>query len=152
MPKKEEAHSDCLAAGSRLIEAESANTDDTNTELQERLEYEVKSIEHEYFETNPRKGEVFTDYAEECVSAGRKFSFYELGQRISWFHPSDSHGHDWGVNHNHVPVLARLVVERCPECLPLIELKASKYDPIFAERQAYVEAQETARQVLPEAL
>lgn len=152
MIAKKEARSRGLAAvGDGRIKAIEAQDDCISQEEQERLKHEVSSVEHEYFEANPRKGEAFTDYALECVSAGRRFSFYELGQRISWFHPSDSHGRDWGVNHNHVPILARLTVERCPECLEYIELKRSKYDLIFAERRAYVEAQEAARQAISEA-
>lgn len=100
----------------------------------------VMTVEHEYFEANPRKGELFTNYARDCVAAGRKFSIYERGQWVTWFNPSDSHGRDWGVNHNHVPILARLVVERVPECYPYIQLKPSKFDVVFDERLAFIAA------------
>ena len=100
----------------------------------------VMTVEHEYFEANPRKGELFTNYARDCVAAGRKFSIYERGQWVTWFNPSDSHGKDWGVNHNHVPILARLVVERVPECYPYIQLKPSKFDVVFDERLAFIAA------------
>lgn len=100
----------------------------------------VKSVEHEYFEVDPRKGELFTDYARGRAADGRKFSIYERGQWVTWFNPSDSHGRDWGVNHNHVPILARLVVERVPECYPFIQLKPSKFDVVFDERLAFIAA------------
>lgn len=117
--------------------------DDTTTDERERLKHVVESVEHEYF-GGSGKGEPFEEYAKECAAACRKFSVHERGSYYTWADVSDKRGESIKVDHNDAPILARLLVERVPKCLPFIELRRCKWDAIFMERVAYVAAQEAA--------
>lgn len=114
--------------------AKSADTTIINDEL-ERLRHAVTSVELEYF-GGSGKGDPFIDYAKRCAEAGRKFSIHERGAFFTWHAASDMRGRSIKLNHNDGPILARLVVERVPQCLPFIELRRSRYDIVFAERAA----------------
>lgn len=140
MNKMREAHSQPPSIRSGLTVADSTNTHDISPEELERLRHEVKSVEHDYF-GGSGKGDPFIEYARYCASIERKFSIHERGQYFSWLDKSDMQGRSIKVNHNDAPILARLVVERVPACLPFIELRGCKWDKVFSERAAYVAAQ-----------
>lgn len=120
------------------------NEDDSITpEELERLSHIVTSVEHDYF-GGSGKGDPFEAYAVYCASVGKRFSVHERGSYYTWADVSDKRGKDIKVNHNDSPVLARLLVERVPQCLPYIELRRSKWDKVFSMRRAYVEATQAA--------
>ena len=131
------------AAKSAGEKALCAADDCISSEELERLRHEVNSVELEYF-GGSGKGDPFIDYAVRCAEAGRRFSIHERGSYFTWHDASDKRGQSIKLNHNDGPILARLVVERVPQCLPFIELRRSQYDKVFAERAAYVAAQENA--------
>ncbi len=133
MSDKKKAHSDCLAAGSGLAEAESATND--NTAQFEELARQYAEVERRYF-GDSRIEAYFTDHARACAAAGRRFSTYERAQWLRWYKPSDSRGRDIEVDNTDIPIVARLTVERVPECEPFIELRKSKYDAVFEARRA----------------
>lgn len=124
------------------VSEKEARIDVITPEELERRRHVVQSVEHDLFERHPRKGEAFLSYCRDCAAAKRRFSFYERQQFITWFHPRDTSGAEWGIDHNVIPVIARLCVERVPQCLPFIKLRPSDFDSVFAERPAYVQAQE----------
>lgn len=99
----------------------------------EELSLRVSAVERRYF-SDPRIEAYFCDHARASAAAGRRFSTYERAEWLRWFKPSDSHGHDIEVDNTDIPIVARLTVERVPECAPFIELRRSKYDAVFAER------------------
>lgn len=109
----------------------------------ERCKHIVASVEHEFFDATD-KGVPFVEYAKECTAAGRRFSIHAQGSYFSEYDVSDRRGESIRLNHNDAPILARLVVERVPQCLPFVELRRSKWDEVFAERPAYAKAQEAA--------
>lgn len=112
-------------------EKESAENDSTIEELTLR----VAAVERRYF-SDPRIEAYFCDHARACAAAGRRFSTYERAEWLRWFRPSNSLGHDIEVDNTDIPIVARLTVERVPECLPFIELRRSKYDAVFEARRS----------------
>ena len=101
----------------------------------EELSLRVAAVERRYF-SDPRIEAYFCDHARACASAGRRFSTYERAEWLRWFKPSNSHGRDIEVDNTDIPIVARLTVERVPECKPYIELRKSKYDAVFEARRA----------------
>jgi len=101
----------------------------------EELERQYTDVERRYF-GDSRVETYFTDHARACAAAGRRFSTYERAEWLRWYKLSDSRGRDIEVNNTDIPILARLTVERVPECEPFIELRKSKYDAVFEARRA----------------
>lgn len=115
-------------------EKESRYVNDNDSTIEE-LSLRVAAVERRYF-SDPRIENYFCDHARACAAAGRRFSTYERAEWLRWFRPSDSSGRDIEVDNTDIPIVARLTVERVPECKPYIELRRSKYDAVFAERAA----------------
>jgi hypothetical protein len=131
------------SAGEKAIRRYVNEDDSITPEELERLSHIVTSVEHDYF-GGSGKGDPFEAYAVYCASVGKRFSVHERGSYYTWADVSDKRGKDIKVNHNDSPVLARLLVERVPQCLPYIELRRSKWDKVFSMRRAYVEATQAA--------
>lgn len=108
--------------------------EDNSTSFED-LERQYAETERRYF-GDARIEAYFTDHARACAAAGRRFSTYERAEWLRWYKPSDSRGRDIEVNNTDIPILARLTVERVPECEPFIELRKSKYDAVFEARRA----------------
>lgn len=141
MSYKKKAHSDCLAAGSGLAEANSATNDD-NTEVR-RLR--VAEVERRFTGIDRHLWDELVQTAQEHAAAGRWFNIQGIvegwrdGGRVT------GDGGSFRLNNTDCPILSRLLVEAVPECRGLIEMRKSVYDDIFAERSAaHVAAQEAA--------
>jgi len=133
MLNKEKAHSHAVEAeGNGLAVADSASSYDTSFE---ELARRYADVERRYF-GDERIEAFFTDHARACAAAGRRFSTYERAEWLRWYKPSDSRGRDIEVNNTDIPIIARLTLERVPEAVPFMELRKSKYDPVFEARGA----------------
>lgn len=108
---------------------------ENNSTSFEELARQYAEVERRYF-GDSRIEAYFTDHARACAAAGRRFSTYERAEWLRWYRPSDSQGRDIEVNNTDIPILARLTLERVPECEPFIELRKSKYDAVYQARKA----------------
>lgn len=121
--------------GTAQNEKISAENDCTITpEEFEALALRVSEVERRYFEDNERLGAFFTDYAKDKAARGQRFSIQERAEWLRWHRPSDSYGVDAKVNNSDMSILSRLVAERVPECVGLLEQRSSRYDVVFGER------------------
>lgn len=132
MSTKEARPRAVAAVGDGREEATEARDDSTSFE---DLERQYVAAERRYF-GDARIEAYFTDHARACAAAGRRFSTYERAEWLRWYKPSDSRGHDIAVDNTDIPIIARLTLERVPECEPFIELRKSKYDAVYQARKA----------------
>lgn len=96
-----------------------------------RLEAEVSRVENDLFWANAgRSGQALTAYAKACVAAGRRISVRE------YMHFAAGGGSPQS-DHNDEAIVARLLVERLPECRKYVSLRSSRFDRVFARRPRY---------------
>lgn len=103
------------------------NTDDSTTrEEMERLSLRVKEVDRVH-------GEFMRvwlmPHALQCVATNRRFSVSEFCDRKSW------QGVD-APDHNAQPIVARLLVEKLPQCGPFVEFRHCRWDAVFEARGA----------------
>lgn len=79
-------------------------------------------------EENPQAWRYMLAEAEERARDGRRFGMQELAEWVRRGDFTDRHGRPTRINNTIVPPLARIVVERCPECRPYIEIRTRAYD------------------------
>lgn len=101
----------------------------------EVLRRNVADVER-FLAENPRLWDELVETARVSVNCGRRFGVREVIERWRWLRPVVSDGSVLRLNNNATPILARLVVERVPECAGLIERRESVYDEVFADRAA----------------
>mgnify|MGYP000989860279 CR=1 FL=1 len=81
-----------------------------------------------WVEENPQAWGYMLAEAEERARDGRRFGMQELAEWARRGDFTDRHGRPTRINNNLVAPLARIVVERCPECRPYIEMRTRAYD------------------------
>lgn len=106
-----------------------------STHSSEELRRSVAGVEC-FLTENPSLRDELVETAQASVRSGRKFGVREVLERWRWYRPVTSGGSDLRVNNNDAPIIARLLIEWVPECAGLIELRASAYDEVFADRAA----------------
>lgn len=128
MNAKTEAHSDCLAAGSGLEEAEKARDDSDFS----RAAREVGRV-RAFFENNPLLWDELRAVCESHLASGRPFGIQEQIERWRWFRPTTSDGSELKLNNSWSPIIARLLIAEYPEAAELVERRRSRYDMLFEE-------------------
>lgn len=128
MSGKKKAHSDCLAAGSGLAEANSAREHDTamhEANVRE-VRYMVKTTARDAYGR-------LCDFARRRAAAHRQFGVQEWAESERRQPRVDGSGNDFKVNNSLLPIYARMVASDLPEVRPYVELRASVYDRFFPE-------------------
>ena len=92
----------------------------------ERLSLRVRQVDREY-------GDFMRvwliPYALQRVATNRRFSVSEFCDRKSWQGVS-------APDHNAQPIVARLLVEKLPQCRELVETRVCQWDAVFEERRS----------------
>lgn len=101
----------------------------------EELRRNIAEVER-FLASNPRLRDELVETARSSVRDNRRFGVREVLERWRWYRPVMSNGTQFRINNNTAPILARLAVEWVPEVAGLIELRASAYDEVFADRAA----------------
>ena len=128
MCNKEKAHSDCLAAGSGLAEADTARDDDTA-----RYGANVRAVRHAVRTTASEAYGRLCDFARRRAAARRPFGVQEWAEAERRHDTADTEGNPFRVNNTSLPIFARILASDLPEVRPYIELRSSVYDPFFPE-------------------
>lgn len=81
-----------------------------------------------WVDENPQAWRYMLAEAEGRARDGRRFGMQELAEWARRGDFTDRHGRPTRINNNLVAPLARIVVERCPECRPYIEMRTRAYD------------------------
>lgn len=115
-----EANKECAVG--KIVRDENSIT----AEDMERLSLRVERVEREH-------GEFMRvwlmPHALQCIATNRRFSVGEFCDRKSW------QGVD-APDHNAQPIVARLLVEKLPQCMPFVELRRCRWDDVFEGRNS----------------
>ena len=102
------------------------NNEDSTTNSEPERSLRVKQVDREH-------GEFMRvwliPHALQCVATNRRFSVGEFCDRKSWQGIASP-------DHNAQPIVARLLVEKLPQCRPFVELRRCQWDAVFEARRA----------------